>query len=91
MLTADEVVRMLNLQPHPIEGGFFRETYRSGGVLPSSVLPNHGADRSLGTAIYYLLTPGTVSEMHKLPGDEIFHFYMGDPVVQLQLHPDGTT
>jgi uncharacterized protein len=85
MLTADDVVRLLDLQPHPIEGGFFRETYRSAGTLPA-----YGAGRSVGTAIYYLLTPRTVSELHRLPGDEVFHFYLGDPVRQLQLHPDGT-
>jgi uncharacterized protein len=85
MLTADDVVRLLDLQLHPIEGGFFRETYRSKGTLSA-----HGATRSVGTAIYYLLTPRTVSELHRLPGDEVFHFYLGDPVRQLQLFPDGT-
>ena len=90
MLTADDVVRLLKLQPHPIEGGFFRETYRSFDELPAEVLADHGAGRSVGTAIYYLLTPGTVSEMHRLPGDEVFHFYLGDPVRQLQLYADGS-
>ena len=90
MLTADDVVRLLRLQPHPIEGGFFRETYRSAGMLPAAALPDHRAERSVGTAIYYLLTPRTVSEMHRLPGDEVFHFYLGDPVRQLQLYSDGT-
>ena len=85
MLTADDVVRLLDLQPHPIEGGFFRETYRT-----TSVMPAYGATRSVGTAIYYLLTQRTVSELHRLPGDEVFHFYLGDPVRQLQLFPDGT-
>lgn len=90
MLTADDVIRFLNLQPHPVEGGYFRETYRSAGQIPASALPGHPTDRALGTAIYYLLTGRTVSEMHQLPGDEVFHFYLGDPVRMLQLHPDGT-
>jgi predicted cupin superfamily sugar epimerase len=85
MLTADDVVRLLDLKPHPIEGGFFRETYRSAAVMPA-----YGSSRSVGTAIYYLLTPRTVSELHRLPGDEVFHFYLGDPVRQLQLFPDGS-
>jgi predicted cupin superfamily sugar epimerase len=89
MLTADDVIRLLRLEPHPVEGGFFRETYRSPGVIPAAALPAHRADRSVGTAIYYLLTPGHVSEMHRLPGDEVFHFYLGSPVRMLQLHPDG--
>ena len=89
-MTADEVIRMLALQPHPVEGGFFRETYRAADTLPHSVLPAHGGARSVSTAIYYLLKPGHVSELHVLPGDEVFHFYQGAPVRMLQLWPDGS-
>jgi uncharacterized protein len=86
-MTADEVIAFLRLQPHPVEGGYFRETYRSSETLPA----RHGADRSVCTAIYYLLTPKTVSALHRLPGDEVFHFYAGEPVRMLQLWPDGST
>lgn len=89
-MTADDVIRLLQLQPHPVEGGFFRETYRSTTTLPASALPAHGAPRSVSTAIYYLLKPGHVSELHVLPGDEVFHFYLGSPVKMLQLWPDGS-
>jgi uncharacterized protein len=85
-MTADEVIRELQLQPHPVEGGFFRETYRSAGTLQRDANV-----RSISTAIYYLLTPKTVSALHRLPGDEVFHFYLGDPVQMLQLWPDGST
>ncbi|MBA2225227.1 MAG: cupin domain-containing protein [Thermogemmata sp.] len=89
-MTADDVIRLLQLEPHPTEGGYFRETYRSALQLPSSILPAHSGSRSLSTAIYYLLRPGQVSELHLLPSDEIFHFYLGQPVGMLQLHPDGS-
>ncbi len=88
-MTADDVIRILNLQPHPVEGGFFREIYRSTATLPAMVLPRHNQPRSLATTIYYLLKPGHVSELHVLPGDEIFHFYLGSPVEMLQLWPGG--
>lgn len=88
-MTAEEVIALLNLQPHPVEGGYFRETYRSDAVLPRTVLPWNAGSRSIGTAIYYLLTPSTVSALHRLPTDEVFHFYLGDPVRMLQLWPDG--
>ena len=74
MLTAADVIRLLDLRPHPVEGGHFRETYRS----PHS------------TAIYYLLEGVGVSEMHRLPGDEVYHFYGGDPLETLLLFPDGS-
>ena len=89
-MTADDAIRLLALKPHPVEGGFFRETYRSAATLPQSVLPAHGGPRQVSTAIYYLLKPGHVSEVHVLPGDEVFHFYLGSPVRMLQLWPDGS-
>ena len=86
-MRAEDVIEALGLEPHPEEGGFYRETYRSrSGFTPGT--PFEG-DRSVGTAIYFLLTPSTFSEMHRLPGDEVFHFYLGDPVDMLLLHPDG--
>ncbi|MEO1365910.1 MAG: cupin domain-containing protein [Acidobacteriota bacterium] len=86
--TARRIARQLGLEPHP-EGGFYRETY-------ASALSVRGADvglgderRGLSTAIYYLLTPDTFSEMHRLDADEVWHHYLGDPVEQLQLRDDG--
>ena len=90
MLTADQIRALLKLEPHPIEGGYFVETYQSALRIPKALLPeDYPSDRAAGTAIYYMLTPETFSALHKLPGDEIFHFYLGDPVETLQLHPDG--
>jgi hypothetical protein len=83
-MTATEIKKLLNLELHPIEGGSFRRTYTSSGTISLT-----RGMRPLGTAIYYLLEPGTFSEMHVLDSDEIFHFYYGDPVEMLQLHPDG--
>ena len=83
-MTADEIKVLLKLEPHPIEGGWFRRTYTSSGTVEVA-----RGERAQGTAIYYLLEPGTFSEMHVLDSDEIFHFYLGDPVEMLQLLPDG--
>jgi predicted cupin superfamily sugar epimerase len=93
MLTAAEIIAALRLQPHPIEGGYFRETFRAAGNIPASLLtPGYRVQetRSLTTAIYYLLTPDTFSEMHRLPTEEVFHVYLGGPVRMLQLFPDGS-
>ena len=81
---------MLRLQAHPLEGGFFVETWRASHAVSAATLDGGAAGaRSLGTAIYYLLTPGTVSSMHRLRWDEVFHFYLGDPVEMLLLPPVG--
>jgi len=83
-VTADKIKTLLNLAPHPVEGGHFRRTYTAPHEVATAVGP-----RAMSTAIYYLLEPGTFSEMHVLSSDEMFHFYLGDPVEMLQLYPDG--
>jgi predicted cupin superfamily sugar epimerase len=90
MPTAEELIAALRLQPLPLEGGYYRETYRSSDQLPAAaLLPCYRTDKAASTAIYYLLTPHTFSALHRLPSDEIFHFYLGSPVQMLQLLPDG--
>lgn len=87
----EEIIELLGLKPHP-EGGYYRETYRADESIPSEALPErYRGMRSLSTAIYYLLTPETFSSIHRLKSDEIFHFYLGDPVLMLLLFPDGTS
>ena len=90
-MTADEVKQALGLMPHPREGGFFVRTYESGEMLSPDAFadPRYAGPRHTGTAIYYLLEPGTFSEMHRLKSDEVFHFYGGDPVEMLQLREGG--
>ena len=91
-MTADDIKRLLHLEPHPREGGFFARTFTSGELLaPDAFTPaRYDGQRHTSTAIYYLLEPGTFSEMHVLGSDELFHHYLGDPVEMLQLHSDGS-
>lgn len=83
-MNAAEIRELLRLEPHPIEGGHFRQTY----VSAEKMALERGV-RAAGTAIYYLLEEGTFSEMHMLSSDEVFHFYLGDAVEMLQLYADG--
>jgi len=89
MLSADALIRLLDLAPLPVEGGHFRETWRSEVTLAADARDGRG--RAAGTAIYYLLTdaPDDFSALHRLPTDEVYHFYLGDPVELVMLHPDG--
>lgn len=89
-MTAAEIIACLGLRPLPIEGGYYRETYRAEESLDASALPpRYPGARALSTGIYYLLTPDTFSALHRLRSDEIYHFYLGDPVELLLLFPDG--
>src|SRR5436190_17925870 len=92
MLTAAQLIAALDLRPLPLEGGYYRETYRSGDQLPAEAWGGRfRSGKSAGTAIYYLLTPDTSSALHRLPTDEVYHFYLGDPVELLLLGPEGGT
>lgn len=82
-MTSEEVKQVLGLAPHPCEGGWYVRTYES------DTLAQDGEHRT-ATAIYFLLDPDTFSELHRLKSDEVFHFYAGDAVEQVQLLPDGT-
>lgn len=91
MLSAEEIRALLQLRPHPAEGGFFAETYRSEERIGGEALPpRYGGPRAFGKAIYYLVTHDTFSAIHRLASDELFPFYLGDPVEMLQLFPDGS-
>jgi predicted cupin superfamily sugar epimerase len=85
-MIAEEIKSLLKLEPLAVEGGFYRRTYTSASTVE---LPR--GTRPLNSAIYYLLEPGTFSAMHRLESDEIYHFYLGDPVEMLQLFPDGSS
>jgi len=67
-LTADDVIRLLDLKPHP-EGGHFRETFRDAGVA-----------RAASTAIYFLLARGERSHWHRVDATEIWHWHAGAPL-----------
>jgi predicted cupin superfamily sugar epimerase len=82
MIDVEELKRLLKLVPLEKEGGFYRETYRSADALTTE-----RGRRSESTAIYYLLTHDTCSLLHRLKSDEIYHFYLGDPVELVLLGP----
>lgn len=83
------LVDALNLLPHP-EGGYFREIYRSSHVVGQEALPaGYPGNRSASTSIYFLLPGDSFSAFHRLRADEIWHFYMGDPITLHLIHPDS--
>jgi len=92
MTTAEQIIKFFGMKPLPGEGGYYVETYRAKEKIPKASLPRrYAGERNFGTAILYLLTPDTFSALHRVISDEIFHFYLGEPVTMLQLHPDGSS
>lgn len=92
LLSAQQVIEDLQLSPLGFEGGCFSEVYRSALVFNRVNLPSsYGGTRSACTAIYYLLEAEKRASMHRLRSDELYHFYLGDPVEILILHPDGSS
>jgi uncharacterized protein len=83
-LSADEVAATLSLEPHP-EGGFFRETYRALGTIPTD-----SGVRPMATSILYLLTESAPSRLHRLRSDELWFYHAGAPAWLVLLPPYET-
>ncbi|MFF1446072.1 cupin domain-containing protein [Streptomyces sp. NPDC058295] len=81
-LTPEDLVAHYGLEPIPREGGLFRRTWAG---------PQGPDGRPAGSAIVALLTADDFSALHRLPTDEVWHFYLGDPLTLLLLAPDGTS
>jgi predicted cupin superfamily sugar epimerase len=81
--TAEQVARALQLEPHP-EGGYFRETYRS----PHTLTTPRG-ERSLSTAILFLVTAGRPSRFHRIASDELWIHQAGAPLELLMIDAGG--
>jgi predicted cupin superfamily sugar epimerase len=82
-------IEKLQLEPHP-EGGYFRQTYRSGVVIAREALPaGFSGARTASTAIYFLLGGKDFSAFHRLRSDEVWHFYYGEPLLVHVIEPEG--
>jgi predicted cupin superfamily sugar epimerase len=94
-INIQELIRFFDLQPLPVEGGLFRVTYRSPEMLPAGTQSERygTAEKPFGNAILYMVTddPDSFSALHRLPTDEIWHFYLGDPLEMTLLYPDGSS
>lgn len=89
MNRVQEIIKILDLQPHP-EGGYFKETYRSKGEINTDLLDeNYNGKRNYSTCIYFLLTSDNFSAFHKINQDEIWHFYEGSSIILHTLSEEG--
>ncbi|MGE9296620.1 MAG: cupin domain-containing protein [Puniceicoccales bacterium] len=87
-MDAETIIRQLELERLPHEGGWFRRIHTDSAKLSPDV---HGEPRAMGSGIYFLLTRDDFSAMHRLTQSvETFHWHAGDPVQMLLLYPDGS-
>jgi uncharacterized protein len=70
-LTAADVIRLLDLKPHP-EGGHFRQTFRDSKTVDDG--------RAASTAIYFVLARGERSHWHRVDAAEVWHWHAGAPL-----------
>ena len=90
-MQAQEIIDYFGMKLLPEEGGWYVEMYRASERIAQAELDaRYTGDRCHSTAILYLLTADTVSKMHRVKSDEIFHYHLGDPVKMLQLFPDDS-
>ena len=88
-IAVEELVARLELARHP-EGGWYRESYRSGEIIQAAALPDRfTGDRSVCTAIYFLLESGDMSALHRIKSDEVWHFYAGESLTVHVITPQG--
>jgi predicted cupin superfamily sugar epimerase/mannose-6-phosphate isomerase-like protein (cupin superfamily) len=90
--TAEALIKHFNMARVPQEGPWFVLTYSSPDVLARGALPErYDGSRAAGSAIIALITTTDFSAMHRLKTDEMWHYYGGDPLKMLILHPNGTS
>ena len=88
--TAEEIVKLLELQPNAT-CGFVRVTFTSPLTIAPGGLPAPFADgRPLGSALYFLVTPTAPVRPHRIRNGQLYHYYLGDPLEVFLLHGDGT-
>ena len=88
-VTADEIKTLLKLEPNAT-CGFVRETYKSDLMIAPGGLPAPFEDgRPLGTALYFMVTPDAPVKLHRIKNEQLYHYYLGDPIEVLLLRENG--
>ena len=88
-LNADEICTLLQLEPNAT-CGFVRLTYQSALSIAPGGLPAPFADgRPLGSALYFMVTPSAPVRLHRIRNDQLYHYYLGDPIELFLLHAGG--
>ena len=89
-MTADEIAELLQLSPNATCGSV-RVTYTSKLNVAAGGLPApFGDQRPLGSGLYFLVTPHAPVRPHRIRNDQLYHYYLGDPLELFLLHGNGS-
>jgi predicted cupin superfamily sugar epimerase len=87
--TADEICALLQLEPNAT-CGFVRLTYQSAlSIAPGGLSAPFADGRPLDSALYFMVTPTAPVRLHRIRNDQLYHYYLGDPIELFLLHADG--
>ena len=86
---AEGIRELLELEPHAT-CGFVRLSFTTTQSIAAGGLPAPFADgRPLGSALYFMVTRRAV-RLHRIRNDQLYHYYLGDPLEAFLLHNDGS-
>lgn len=90
-MTFQEVEKLLGLKPNAT-CGYVRVTFMSEKrIAPGGLPAPFASGRPVGSALYFMLTPQEPVKLHRIMNDQLYHYYMGDPIEVLMMLEDGST
>jgi predicted cupin superfamily sugar epimerase len=90
-MTFDDVRKLLDLTPNAT-CGYVRVTFVSKHkIAPGGMTAPFAEGRPAGSALYFMLTPEEPVKLHRIRNDQLYHYYLGDPIEVLMMLEDGST
>ena len=90
-MTFEDVRKLLDLSPNAT-CGYVRVTFVSKHkISPGGMQAPFADGRPAGSALYFMLTPEEPVKLHRIRNDQLYHYYLGDPIEVLMLLEDGST
>ena len=90
-LTAEEICHVLNLEPNATCGSVRVSFVSQQSIAPGGLPAPFAGRQPLGSALYFLVTPGAPVRLHRIRNDQLYHYYLGDPLEVFLLHADGSS
>ncbi len=79
-MTFEDVRKLLDLTPNAT-CGYVRVTFISKHKIAAGGMAAPFADgRAAGSALYFMLTPEEPVKLHRIRNDQLYHYYLGDPI-----------